>query len=296
MIKVEDKAKYTAKLQWFAIKKGTRDGGELLAAAELILLDGRDPPAPPRRRGDLYAVPDTVRPVLRRKGIEILCWGVRNMAKYQLASVNSPSVEFEINGVVRESSIIKNAKHHPNFKDPILFLDVMLPEEPAYMPPMNIAVRDHRAFGQKPKVGMHVLKDLTPFQMEPRTTKHDPILSIPSLTEPMSLAAGSEPAPPPAEDPKKPSKDATLTKKKKKFLDLEQIDDDVDWWSKLYASLGEWDRCLRYNELGYDKLKVSGFFDLPILPWSMVISTDIQSSGKVILKFQRYEIFHQLIP
>lgn len=101
------------------------------------------------------------------------------MAKYQLASVNSPSVEFEINGVVRESNVIKSCKSHPNFKDPILFLDVMLPEEPAYMPPMNISVRDHRAFGQKPRVGIHVLKDMAPYQIEPRTTKFDPILNIP---------------------------------------------------------------------------------------------------------------------
>ncbi|THD28228.1 Myoferlin [Fasciola hepatica] len=254
VIKTDISEKHAARLQWFSITKGDRDGGELLAAAELLLLDGRDPPAPPKRRGDLYAVPDNVRPVLRRKGIEILCWGVRNMAKYQLASVNSPSVEFEINGVVRESNVIKSVKHHPNFKDPFLFLDVMLPEEPAYMPPLNISVRDHRAFGQKPRVGIHVLQDMSSYQVDPRTTKFDPILNIPSLAEPVPAALDSGPQPTPTETGK-PSKDAKLTKKKK-FLDLEQIDDDVDWWSKLYASLGEWDRCLKYNELGYDKLKV----------------------------------------
>lgn len=40
-------------------------------------------------------------------------------------------------------------------------------------------------------------------------------------------------------------------------LDLQQVDDDIDWWSKFYASMGQWEKCLKYKELGYDTLVVS---------------------------------------
>ena len=40
----------------------------------------------------------------------------------------------------------------------------MLPREELYMPPMNIRVKDHRQFGRKPMVGIHVLKNFEVFQ------------------------------------------------------------------------------------------------------------------------------------
>lgn len=43
----------------------------------------------------------------------------------------------------------------------------MLPREELYMPPMNIRVRDHRQFGRKPTVGIHVLKSLEEFRCDP---------------------------------------------------------------------------------------------------------------------------------
>ena len=56
---------------------------------------------------------------------QVLCWGVRNMKKFQLSSVTSPSIEFEVSGNVVESTMIKNTKRNPNFTDPILFFDVV---------------------------------------------------------------------------------------------------------------------------------------------------------------------------
>ncbi|KAH8869934.1 Myoferlin [Schistosoma japonicum] len=202
-VRLDTETTWANVLQWYTIEKNRKKGGEILAAFELILLDGKSPPPPPTRRGTLFNVPEGIRPVLQRTGIEILCWGVRGMRKYKLASVNSPSVEFEIGGKVVESTIIKNVKKNPNFKSPLLFLDVLLPKEEIYLPPMNICVRDHRAFGQKPMVGVHVLTDFQAFKM-----------------------------------------------------DLKQIDDKIDWWSKFYASIGEWDKCLRYKEFGYDTICV----------------------------------------
>lgn len=36
----------------------------------------------------------------------------------------------------------------------------------------------------------------------------------------------------------------------------EQLEEDVDWWSKFYASLEDYDKCGDYISRGYDKLMV----------------------------------------
>ena len=62
---------------------------------------------------------------MQRTAVEVLCWGVRNMSRYQLLPVSSPFVEFEIGGQVKYSNVIKNAKRSPNFPNPLLFFDVV---------------------------------------------------------------------------------------------------------------------------------------------------------------------------
>ena len=112
-------------------------------------------------------------------GIEVLCWGVRNMTKYQLAAVNSPSVEIEIGGTVLSSDVITNLKRTPNFKKSLMFHVAKLPKETLYMPPINIGVRDNRAFGRKPLVGTHVIRDITGFTVPPLMQPFDPLQAIP---------------------------------------------------------------------------------------------------------------------
>lgn len=43
----------------------------------------------------------------------------------------------------------------------------MLPREELYMPPVNVRIRDHREFGRKPTVGIHVIKSLEQFRCRP---------------------------------------------------------------------------------------------------------------------------------
>ena len=57
--------------------------------------------------------------------MQILCWGVRNMKKYQLANVSSPNVQFEVGGNMISSSVIKNTAKNPNFDKPTYFFDVV---------------------------------------------------------------------------------------------------------------------------------------------------------------------------
>lgn len=35
------------------------------------------------------------------------------------------------------------------------------------MPPMSIKVKDHRQFGRKPTVGVHILRSLEEFRIDP---------------------------------------------------------------------------------------------------------------------------------
>ena len=56
---------------------------------------------------------------------QILCWGVRDMKRFQLMHVTSPLVEMECGGTVVRSDHIKNAKENPNFPKPVISFDVV---------------------------------------------------------------------------------------------------------------------------------------------------------------------------
>lgn len=56
---------------------------------------------------------------------QVLCWGVRNMKKFQLSAVNSPSIKFECGGHARDSVVIKDTRRNPNFSENFLFFDVV---------------------------------------------------------------------------------------------------------------------------------------------------------------------------
>lgn len=144
-------------------------------------ISGSAPPSPPNFKPgtEIYEVPEGIRPELQTMGIEVLCWGVRNMAKYQLAAVNSPSVEIEVGGTVLSSDVITNLKRTPNFKKSLMFHVAKLPKETLYMPPINIGVRDNRPFGRKPLVGTHVISDISGFKVPPLMQPFDPLEAIP---------------------------------------------------------------------------------------------------------------------
>ena len=47
------------------------------------------------------------------------------MKRYQLLSITSPSVEFEIGDTIVQSTVIKNTKKNPNFTEALLFVDTV---------------------------------------------------------------------------------------------------------------------------------------------------------------------------
>ncbi|XP_044515219.1 dysferlin [Gracilinanus agilis] len=183
------------RLTWFPILRGSRAAGELLAAFELIQ---REKPAvhhipgfepnelsrvvdetgdtdlpypPPQREANIYMVPQGIKPVLQRTAIEILAWGLRNLKSYQLASITSPSLIVECGDQVVQSCVIKNIKKNPNFDVSTLFMDVRLPREELYCPPIIIKVIDNRQFGRRPVVGQCTIHSLEQFLCDPYSSE-----------------------------------------------------------------------------------------------------------------------------
>ena len=116
------------RLDWFDITRYTLPAGELLAGFELLVDEGGELPfTPPRASPPLmhYIVPSGIRPILQKMRVEVLCWGVRDMKRFQLLHVTSPIMEMECGGVKIQSEYIKDAKENPNFPDPVLTFDVV---------------------------------------------------------------------------------------------------------------------------------------------------------------------------
>lgn len=239
VVKLNGQAPPAPRLLWEPVKKGTEDGGEILVAFELFLDEGADLPYfPPTKehKPSLYMVPSGIRPAVQRTAIEVLCWGVRNMKKFQLANVSSPSIEFECGGHVIQSSTIKNTQKNPNFDEPLFFFDTYLPKEELYTPPMNIKVRDNRSFGRRPVVGVYCIKSLQPYRCLP--------LDGNDLGDDEADAAKDE------------ESGSYLLDIAEETDKTELVEEDIDWWSKYYASLSDYDKCGDYIERGYDKIIV----------------------------------------
>ncbi|XP_030921029.1 dysferlin [Geospiza fortis] len=249
------------RLSWYPVLKSGRNVGELLAAFELIQrekpavhhipgfenelsssldesTDSDLPYPPPQREPNVYMVPQGIKPVLQRTAIEILAWGLRNLKSFQLASVTSPSLLVECGGQRVQSGVIKNVKKNPNFDVCVLFMEVRLPKESLYSPPIILKIIDNRPFGRRPVVGQCTIRSLQEFYWDP--SQQD---------------TGA-----PQEQPD----DVSLTPRDDVLIDIDdkeplipiQEEEFIDWWSKFYASTGEREKCGYYLEKGFDTLKV----------------------------------------
>ncbi|XP_030803167.1 dysferlin isoform X9 [Camarhynchus parvulus] len=249
------------RLSWYPVLKSGRNVGELLAAFELIQreklavhhipgfenelsssldesADSDLPYPPPQREPNVYMVPQGIKPVLQRTAIEILAWGLRNLKSFQLASVTSPSLLVECGGQRVQSGVIKNVKKNPNFDVCVLFMEVRLPKESLYSPPIILKIIDNRPFGRRPVVGQCTIRSLQEFYWDP--SQQD---------------TGA-----PQEQPD----DVSLTPRDDVLIDIDdkeplipiQEEEFIDWWSKFYASTGEREKCGYYLEKGFDNLKV----------------------------------------
>ncbi|XP_063313638.1 dysferlin isoform X3 [Pelobates fuscus] len=284
------------RLSWFPIMIGDKNTGELLAAFELIqrekpalhhipglegdisgvlsellvpgffterLLDSSadtDLPYPPPQRADnIYMVPQGIKPVLQRTAIEVLAWGLRNLKSYQLASVTSPSLIVECGDEMVQSCVLKNVKKNPNFDVCVLFMEVRLPREDLYCPPIIVKVIDNRQFGRKPVVGQCTIKSLEEFNCDPDAEDMDTDdnqIDVTSITPRDDIIIDID-----DKEPLIPSQLADGTNSSA-IINLSSSwsslheEEFIDWWSKFYASIGQTDKCGTYIEKGFDTLQV----------------------------------------
>uniref|UniRef100_A0A8D2ZTG7 Fer-1 like family member 4 n=1 Tax=Scophthalmus maximus TaxID=52904 RepID=A0A8D2ZTG7_SCOMX len=230
-------------LRFFDINLGRAPAGELLAAFELIELDysGLGEVTPQK----YYAIPEGVRPVLKTFRIEVLFWGLRELKRVQLFEVERPLVRVECAGRQLESEEIESYKVHPNFKELVRYIDVELPEQAYLHPPLTLFVVEHRAFGRLALVGSHVVQSLmyyAPPELGGREEEEEEEPKQKGKSYQRSVG-GSHLKFKPECCCQYPLK--KLMKKKEELEEEMPEKEELDWWSKYYASLDEMERKVR---------------------------------------------------
>uniref|UniRef100_A0A8C9QDH4 Fer-1 like family member 6 n=1 Tax=Spermophilus dauricus TaxID=99837 RepID=A0A8C9QDH4_SPEDA len=151
---------------------GSISGGDLLAVFELLQVPPTGlqglPPIDPPDFSQIYPVPANIRPVLSKYRVEVLFWGVREMKKVQLLSVDRPQVLIECGGRGVKSCVIQSYKNNPNFSVQADAFEVELPENELLHPPLSICAVDWRAFGRSTLVGTYTINCLKQFLCKSR--------------------------------------------------------------------------------------------------------------------------------
>ncbi|CAF91570.1 unnamed protein product, partial [Tetraodon nigroviridis] len=189
-----------------------------------------------------YIIPEGVRPVLRtfrievshRLPVHVLFWGLRELKRVELFEVSRPFVRMECAGHQLESEEVENFKLHPNFKEMVRSIDVELPEQAYLHPPLTIFVLEQRAFASMVvqttlKVNrLNVVRNIGLASLPIMHTKI-PINPLKLVRAPLSK----------------------LIKRGEDFEEEPPEKEELDWWSKYYASLEEIERKVRGSALWF---------------------------------------------
>ncbi|VDP40824.1 unnamed protein product [Schistosoma mattheei] len=111
-----------------------------------------------RRKGD-YRIPDNIRPPLQRFRMEVMFWSVWGMVRQHLLPVKRPRVVVEIGGHKLESEIINDLSKMPLFETPLKAMDIYLPVDERYWPPLVFTCFDNRILGTKITIGSHTISN-----------------------------------------------------------------------------------------------------------------------------------------
>ncbi|KAK2501375.1 hypothetical protein MC885_007462 [Smutsia gigantea] len=266
VMKLADQDYEPPKLCYHPIFCGNLSGGDLLAVFELLQVPASGlqglPPIDLPDVTQIYPVPASIRPVLSTYRVEVLFWGVREMKKVQLLSVDRPQVIIECGGRGVKSCVIQSYKNNPNFSIQADAFEVELPENELLHPPLSICVVDWRAFGRSTLVGTYNINCLKQFlcksreplalasQVDGTQVRQDVSDSLIAAEPSETLSVSQEPPadhifvdvePPPTvvpdsiQDVRKASR--TSTKRRKRTIADESAENVIDWWSKYYASV-----------------------------------------------------------
>ncbi|ESN95703.1 hypothetical protein HELRODRAFT_114638 [Helobdella robusta] len=247
--------KFPAKLCWHDVYRGAERAGELLAAFELLQLaphgESSCDDLPPcdlpivldPSRSSSMPVPRGIRPTLSTHRIEVLFWGVRDMKRVQFMAVEKPRVDVECSGKIISSSIIRSCRRNPNFSAPIKYVDVDLPDNDLYCPPITIRCFDCRNFGRFVLVGNHVIDNIRTFIYSP-AVKKDPTHETKKLKDSDVKQTSSSSSSSATKTFKKPQQQQQpqQSSSKRKRSSTHSSDDEtelegLDWWTKYHASV-----------------------------------------------------------
>uniref|UniRef100_A0A4W3IW80 Fer-1 like family member 6 n=1 Tax=Callorhinchus milii TaxID=7868 RepID=A0A4W3IW80_CALMI len=215
VVKLADHKYAPPMLQYYPIYCGSVPGGELLAAFELLQIPATGvehlPPFDDPDENQLFPVPASIRPILSKYKVEILFWGLRELKRVQLLTVDRPQVFIECAGKGVKSCVIQSYKKNPNFTVQGDWFEVELPENELLHPPLGISVVDWRAFGRSTLVGTHTINSLKQYLYKPTNRPRPAVI-----------------------EKRKLSRKYTTRRRKSGIDDGENV---VDWWSKYYSSM-----------------------------------------------------------
>ncbi|TMW49673.1 hypothetical protein DOY81_005242 [Sarcophaga bullata] len=182
-VKLRENPYVTPTLEWFDIVRGPDNAGELLAAFEMLEIGSTDMPrltepknvtAEQKKEKNnaqqldtIFPVPKEVRPHLAKFRLEVLFWGLRDLKRVHLMSVDKPRIDVECSGKILSSNIIQNAKKNPNFPNMLKSIELELPLEETYAPPITIRCVDCRSFGRYTLVGTHQITSIHRYLYKP---------------------------------------------------------------------------------------------------------------------------------
>ncbi|XP_037095940.1 fer-1-like protein 6 isoform X1 [Syngnathus acus] len=261
-------------LQYSPLHFASQSGGELLAAFELVQIAmSGELSLPPlkEQEGGIYEVPENIRPVLSTYRLEVLFWGLRELKKVQLLSVDRPQVFIECAGKTLRSSVIQRYKSNPNFTTLVDTIELELPENEHLHPPLSITVVDWRAFGRSTLVGNHVINNLMTFkyiapQAPPASAQMHAPPAVMFTPEPQKAEESLQHAPGTSSTVASTTPDVLITveeptsektekaeprrkkeshkksthrssKRRRRTIADESAECVIDWWSKYYASV-----------------------------------------------------------
>ncbi|XP_051667685.1 fer-1-like protein 5 isoform X2 [Manacus candei] len=232
--------------------------GDLVAAFELLLEPEDGTLAvltPPPLRKDVLGIPLGIRPRLQRVALEVLAWGLRGLR----GAVREPRLELQWEDQTLSTPVIKDFASNPNFPTTTFLLTLALPEEEQLVPPIRLRVWDRGNRKLEVLVGQGCVRGLgqyrcrTPGLEQPPHQEQPPgpgdtgtgsytVVSMPD--EPLSLLA--------IFSLWKGLCSHLLTrawariaqillsclgKKGNGDKDMEEEEEEVDWWSKFYTAL-----------------------------------------------------------
>ncbi|RWS11234.1 otoferlin-like protein, partial [Dinothrombium tinctorium] len=167
-VRFDDMEYVAPKLEWFVLWHDGEPTAELLAAVEIIQISENDDlmsypallPEPivsnKSANYDIYPIPPNIRPQLSKYKLEVIFWGLRDLKKVHFMNIDKPRVDVELAGHTLSSTELQNFKENPNFTNPVKSIDIELPVNDIYAPPLTIRVV-HKTMGNLSLAGTHII-------------------------------------------------------------------------------------------------------------------------------------------